>query len=337
MRWLQKTCYRKYRTIRSHLVTFERGYNTSFISQLKPIIRNKVERAFKVFPVGGISITEDCNLACLMCHFHGPRAPAKRKKESLKPPQVFKFMRDILFCEGLWFGGLGEFFVDPNAVEYLYRATELGLSPCVLTNGQLLTNDIIDQVLKSGVRNIRISVDAINSEEYRHIRRGGDFAKIIEACAYLKAKKKTYPNLRVEANAVLLKDVFPRQEEFINFWRGKIDQVNFHAEYYEIFKFRNTVIPIPKNRTTCNLQVYLLPSGKMVPCCAVMAYQHYYDVEWLPHIDNTSPYLAYRQFQMMHKDPSSELRKLCRQCEWWIMFAHSQEGKNPFGYIVHLS
>jgi hypothetical protein len=108
-------------------------------------------------------------------------------------------------------------------------------------------------------------VDAYDPETYRKIRRGGELSKITDACRYLRARKRDYPDLRVEVNNVLFRKIFQDQERFVAFWQGLVDAVNFNAEYYDTFHFRNTFID-PGKRVDCHLQLYLLPTGQMAPC-----------------------------------------------------------------------
>jgi hypothetical protein len=282
--------------------------------------------------VGGIASTEVCDLSCVMCHFNGPLA--RRKSATITPEEGLAFMRSI--PKGLlWFAATGEFFMDPNALVHLRNAAALGHQPAILTNGQSLTPELIDELLRIGVRLIRFSVDAYDPETYRKIRRGGELSKIVDACRYLRARRRDYPKLRVEVNNVLFHKTFPDQERFIAFWTGLVDAVNFNAEYYDSFRFRNTFID-PGERVDCHLQLYLLPTGHMSPCCAVHVYQHTHNIDWLPHIRDTEPAAALDAFQKMYDDPASPLANLCRGCEWWILWKRDEAGNSPYFKTVEI-
>lgn len=277
---------------------------------------------------GGICVTEVCNLSCVMCHFNGPKAI--KKAGTIQPYQVESYLQQVPKGTDLWFAATGELFLDPNAVSYLRRASELGLKPCVLSHGQQFTPELMEQVLEAGVRMIRMSVDSTDAEQYRKIRRGGEFYKILEACTYLRESKPRYPGLRVEINATLFKNTFPKQDEMIEFWRGKVDQVNFNAEYYDTFRFRNTFC-VPQQRNDCRIQLSLLPSGRITPCCAMQVQQHTHDLKWLPHIDDGPLTEAYSKLCDMYEDPNSPLAKICTDCDWWILNAkHDAQGQVPY-------
>ena len=281
--------------------------------------------------VGGVTTTEICNISCKMCHFNGPTAV--RKAGTLTPEQVKKYLHETPPGQEMGFAGTGEFFMDPNSLDHLQAAVDAGHKPYVLTNGQLLTPELIDKILAIGVRSVRISVDAIEADQYRKVRQGGELSVILDACEYLKQQKQKYPDLRVEINNTLFLNTVKRQDEFIEFWRGKVDAVNFNAEYYDIFKFRNKFFE-PQERNDCEMSVYLLPTGQMAPCCAMMVYQHYHNVDWLPHIDETTPAEAYDRFVSLYNDPNSDFRQnICSKCDWWIMWAKDEDGSGNSAYF----
>ncbi len=59
------------------------------------------------------------------------------------------------------------------------------------------------------------------------------------------------------------------------------------AEYYDVLKFRNLFF-VPEKRNDCHIQLYVLPSGQITPCCAMMVQSHEADTSWLPNIADTS-------------------------------------------------
>ncbi|WNV09600.1 radical SAM protein [Tardiphaga sp. 709] len=285
------------------------------------------------FKLASINTTEVCNLSCVMCHFNGPNAI--KKSGNLNSSQVLKALDNIPSGQSVWFASTGEFFIDKNAVSYLRAATERGLKPCVLSHGQMFTPELVDDILEAGVRFVRMSVDSTDENQYRKIRRGGELRNIIEACKLFRRKKlEQYPDLRVEINATLFRNTFAKQREMENFWRGLVDQVNFNAEYFDTFQFRNTFF-IPEKRVDCDLQLYLMPSGRIAPCCAIAVYQHENDVSWLPHIDEVeSLQSAHEQLSDMYEDPNGPMSEICGKCDWWIL---SMSGNSPYIRPVDLA
>ena len=277
--------------------------------------------------VGGITTTEVCNISCVMCHFNGPHAI--RRAGTLDPQDVRLFVSQLPPGQHVPFAATGEFFMDPHALDHLRTAVEFGHRPSILTNGLLLAPPLIDEILRIGVRFIAISVDAIDHDQYRRIRRGGDFQAILDACAYLRSKKTEYPDIRVEINNVLFKATFHRQQEYVDFWRGKVDAVSFNAEYYDTFKFRNTLYDRGE-RVDCQIRAFLMPTRKISPCCAMTVYQHDRDVSWLPQIGEMPLDQAQDYLQGLYDDPESPLGRLCKTCDWWILFKRNEQGDSPY-------
>ncbi len=270
------------------------------------------------FTMGSIATTEVCDLSCVFCHFNGPKAPKKSKQ--LEPHLVRKALQELPKGSQVYFAATGELFMDEHAVEHLQAAVQLGLDPLVLSHGQHFTPELLDKLLSIGVRHFRMSCDAIEPKAYAKIRRGGELQRILDAAEFLRNRKPSFPEITVEINCTLLSNSFPKQDEMIEFWRGRVDAVNFNAEYFDTFRYRNTFF-IPRARVDCHLQTYVLPSGKITPCCAVMVHAHDHDVSWLPDIRTHSLQEAHDELCEMYENPSSELSALCRQCDWWIMWA----------------
>ena len=292
----------------------------------------KAERN-RTVPMGSITATEVCNLTCVMCHFNGPNAVKKGK--TLAPALVEKTLDQLAPGQEIWFAATGEFFMDPNALDHLRAASRRGMKPCVLSHGQLFTPQLLDQVLEAGVRLIRMSADSTDPDQFRKIRRGGELHRILDACQYLREQKTRYPGLRIEINCTLFKNTFPKQQEMIDFWRGKVDQVNFNAEYHDTWRYRNTFFN-PEKRNDCKIQLYVLPSGRIAPCCAMMVHAHDHDVSWLPHVAEVSLEEAYRRLSDLYEDSSSPLAKLCQTCDWWIMWTPPENGATPYLRCVPL-
>jgi MoaA/NifB/PqqE/SkfB family radical SAM enzyme len=282
--------------------------------------------------LASINTTEVCNLSCVMCHFNGPHAVKKTRK--LNTEQVAKILDGLSPGEQVWFCATGEFFVDTNAVSYLEMAHSRGLKPCVLTHGQLFTEELIDSVLGAGVRLVRMSVDSTDAAQYRKIRRGGELDRILSACRSFKERKREFPDLRVEINVTLFKNTFVKQDQMIEFWRPLVDQVNFNAEYYNTFRFRNLFF-VPTRRVDCNIEMYVMPSGRIAPCCAMAVYQHDHDVSWLPHVDEISSLEeAQAKLYDLYEDKHGPMSSICAKCDWWIL---SITGKSPYIRSVPLS
>lgn len=284
------------------------------------------------FNMGSIAVTEACDLSCVFCHFNGPKAT--KKTQSIDKKYAIKAINELKVGTELYFAATGELFLDPNAEIYIKTALEKDLDVHILSHGQSIDNQRIDRLLDYGLRKFKFSCDAITDKSYAKIRRGGNLDKILIACKYLRQIKiKHIPEINVEINCTLLSNSFSKKDEFIKFWEDKVDALNFNAEYYDIFKYRNIHFK-PKKRVDCNIQTYLLPSGKIAPCCAIMVYSHENDVSWLPHIKDYTLQESHTILSKMYEDGDSELGKLCKKCDWWIMWSR-ENNRTPYLECYH--
>jgi hypothetical protein len=193
----------------------------------------------------------------------------------------------------------------------------------VLSHGQFYEPALLDEMLEIGVRIFRISADSIEPAQFRKVRRGGELSKVLDAFAHLRERKGKYPNIRTEVTCTLLVNTVHRQTEFERFWSDKVDTLLLNAEYYNQLKFRN-IFHQPKHRANCEIKTYVVPSGHIAPCCAIMVNQHDGDTSWLPHVDTHTLEEAYNELCDLYEDPDSPLSRICRECDWWIMWAPNE-------------
>ena len=282
----------------------------------------------------GFATTETCELSCVFCHFNGPNATKKAK--TLAPELVEKGLRDIPAGKKVHFAATGDFFQDPHALDHVRKATDRGHPVNVLSHGQSMPPERLEEMLAMGVREFRFSVDHIEPRAYAKIRRGGDLQLVLDTIAYLRQRKAEIPEINVEVNCILIGDTRARLEEFAEFWSSRVDAVHFHAEYYDTLKFRNLFF-VPEKRNDCHIQLYVLPSGQITPCCAMMVQSHDTDTSWLPNIADTSLQDAYDRLCNMYEDPGSELGKICAKCQWWVMWSDTKDGDSPYMRTVRFN
>jgi len=283
-------------------------------------------------PLSFILTTERCHLSCVMCHFNGPNTK-RRGEVTIEPALVRKTLEARPKGEKIWFVATGDFFSDPNALDYIRMARDLGLLPRVITHGQHLVPTFIDEVLEAGVTEFLISVDSIDATQYARIRRGGKLEVILAACDYLRARKQAYPRLVVGVTVICFPKSRHSKSEVTEFWKSKVDYVQFVSEYHDVFRLRRLFF-LPERRTDCHVGVIPLPSGQVAPCCAVVIYSHDHDVSWLPHLKDDTPEQAYQKLCDMYEDPTSPLSKLCATCDWWVQFHTDENGNTPVYQVV---
>lgn len=229
------------------------------------------------FPIQmDIDTIDSCNLNCKYCN---ARNNFPRRGTNLK---ISKTLVDALFDElsnpkgkdklcAIDIGYLGEPLLNQSALyEIIQRSDSIGLMEKYLhTNGQLLTLDIFKNMMKCGLTHLFVSIDAATDETYLKLR-GGSLQKVVDninvILDYKKINKIILPGIRV--SFVYTPQSAPEAKEFIKFWEGKVDIIDFQTACDWISPIKNKNIsmrcPQPWQRMSIG------PRGELNPCCAAV-------------------------------------------------------------------
>lgn len=140
-----------------------------------------------------VETTTDCNLKCIMC----PRSKMTRPGGIMQEDVYKKIVDDIALYSPhdtqFWIAFMGEpLTLGKVAIERLNYANEKGLTNVNLNTNLVPANkELCEDLIKTGINRIIISLDAATEETYNKIRCGGNFNKVLENIDYLlQAKDK---------------------------------------------------------------------------------------------------------------------------------------------------
>lgn len=146
-----------------------------------------------------VSITDRCNLRCLYCM-------PENGIDLCRHDEVLRYEEFIRLCR--IFAGLGIKKIKITGGEALVRKDALhlmeaikaieGIDQVTLTTNGILLEEYVDGLVRIGIDGINISLDSLDSSEYRKITRVGDVEKVK---AGLK-KALQYPQLKLKINCV---------------------------------------------------------------------------------------------------------------------------------------
>ncbi len=135
-----------------------------------------------------LEVTTKCNLACIMCardKYHG--RGSNLDDDILEPVlrDLFPASQDITvssFGEPLLYPGIKRLFGEIDS--------ESGLKLGFFTNLLLLTEEMAEHLVDSGVAYDNASIDGASKETYEAIRRGGEWETLLEKIELLNRVKK---------------------------------------------------------------------------------------------------------------------------------------------------
>ncbi|MCQ2607587.1 MAG: SPASM domain-containing protein [Bacteroidales bacterium] len=161
-----------------------------------------------------IEPTNICNLQC-------PECPTGNKSSIVGKGQM-----DISICEKLLpqiqrhtiFANLyfqGEPFINKQTISIIQKVHNAKILTSISTNAHFITKENADEIVKSGLTKLIISLDGYSQETYEKYRRNGSFQKVLDGMqAIQEAKQKNKSNLPlVELQCLLFKHTENHKKE----------------------------------------------------------------------------------------------------------------------------
>ena len=130
-----------------------------------------------------------CNLRCTMCYYS---FDYRRKKEQMDLP-LFRKIADEVFPKTrfLYLSCATEPLMNKEFSDYVRVTGEYGVPfTSFCTNGQLLTEKVVEASIDANISEIIFSVDGATAETYEAIRRGGKWDRLVKNLDLLAGMKR---------------------------------------------------------------------------------------------------------------------------------------------------
>ena len=135
-----------------------------------------------------------CNLKCVHCFRNTCDEPFGVMSEKTYR-KVLSELKDV-GVKKIWLYGWGEPFTHPKILEFIELAKDNGFYVAINTNGTLINDDIADFLVRKGVDEIAISIDAAFPDKYSKIRVGGNLLEVYKNILRIINAKKKYDSLK---------------------------------------------------------------------------------------------------------------------------------------------
>ena len=125
------------------------------------------------------SITRACDLRCIYCY---PATTASPQSDELSFADGCRLLNDLAAFEvpGLIFTG-GEPLVRPDTIDLMHYAHHAGLRCTLMTNGQMLNENVADHLARMSLECVTITLDGMPDRHDQINRKKGAFQTAIEA------------------------------------------------------------------------------------------------------------------------------------------------------------
>jgi len=208
-----------------------------------------------------------CNYKCAVCN-EGDR----KRTKCVMTTALFKQVMDECSRLGVFsinIGNIGEPFLYPdNLIEFIKIARNSGIIDVfVHTNGALVTSDVAERLVGSGISVICFSIDASTKETYEKIR-GGDYDAVIKNINRLIEIKKVRGSKLPFVRVSMVPCELNRDEidTFIEYWKTRADVIDIQS-YVDVGFGKNILKDKKKNCLMPFQRMMIWPDGRIGACC----------------------------------------------------------------------
>jgi len=179
-----------------------------------------------------LELTNHCNLSCAMCPRKYMSGPKGYMAFSIFRKVVDEMAQQDNIALVPFFRG--ESMLHQRCIEMLVYAKEKGISPIQFTtNATLMNRELAEALLDLELDFISFSVDSLDAEAYRRIRKGSDLGTVMEHIEYFcnLKRKRGLDKPEIQVSMVKTKESFDGVNHFIRFWRERADRVRIYEEH----------------------------------------------------------------------------------------------------------
>lgn len=140
-----------------------------------------VDRYGRVHSDLRISVTDRCNLRCVYC-MPEEGVTLRPRSEILSFEEIARVVgvASSLGVRSVRFTG-GEPLVRRGIVDLVRHIAAIGFDDVALTTNATALASLARPLAEAGLRRVNVSCDSLRAERYRHIRRRGDLATVLDA------------------------------------------------------------------------------------------------------------------------------------------------------------
>lgn len=180
-----------------------------------------------------LEVTTKCNFACIMCardKYHGVG-------ENLTDDILEPVIRELVpYCQDIIVSSFGEPLLYPELPRIFNEIDpESGLELGFFTNFVLMTEEMAELIINSGVAYVNASIDGATRESYEKIRRGGKWDILCEKLDMFNAVKKRLKSRTPRMNLCVVGSTLNVEEIplFVEFaHRFGFDSVKYNHNMY---------------------------------------------------------------------------------------------------------
>lgn len=278
-----------------------------------------------------------CNFQCAFCPCNNSDEQKKERHTMMEWSLFEKIVRDLkrfngaikvinLYC-------FGEPLLNPRIVDMVAAIKENHLcrEVRITTNGSLLTSELSQKLIEAGVDLVRVSVEALNDEDYRSICKSpvsfqiirqniADFYRLSRSSNSRISAKIVNASLKSEKDVQLFYELFENitdfhfVEEVESYW-PEFHMVNISTDGAKAIK---KCYHADDNRRICTfpfVDMVIHSNGKVVLCPVDWKAETKYGNATQDSVYDLWACSALKMMQLKHLDRSAYNNTVCKYCD----------------------
>lgn len=176
-----------------------------------------------------IETCNNCNARCIMC----PKGQKGTESLQLMTDELFnKIVNEIQkysqWIEMICLNSDGEPLLDKKIASRIRKLKEVGIKHIqISTNAQLLSEERIQELLESGLDDLRISIDAYTKETYEKIRQGLNYETVKKNTLNLiKMRNEKQDKMEIRIRMVELKENARERNVWMHYWKSQVRETD---------------------------------------------------------------------------------------------------------------
>ena len=172
-----------------------------------------------------IETIDMCNARCIMCGIDFDKKNSKTMSDDLFQKIVKEMIPWKEHIEKVMPYLDGEPLLDRDICNRIKLLKDSGIRLVnIATNGSLLSDRIITNLLDSGLDEIYVTIDSLDKTTYEAIRVGLKFEKVLnQTLRLIEMRNSSGSSLKIRVQMVRQESNYSEAEEFIKFWKSKLN------------------------------------------------------------------------------------------------------------------
>ncbi len=152
-------------------------------------------------PKIALEVTNRCNLSCNTCILGTDRAYRNYSRRDMSYDEFRFILNQIPSLVHVWLNGFGEPTLNEALPRMVADANQRGLTTAIITNGTLLTEPMINQLICSGLTEMGVSINTMDPHRFAQFNGGASLIHIQDSLTRLvrtrKRMRSAYPKISV--------------------------------------------------------------------------------------------------------------------------------------------